>query len=146
MGAERKVNPVNAIVGLLGLLLGVALLISAQFLPAGMGNLPGPGYFPSLIGSAIALLSAGVLWTAVRAPEKPKWEGGNFRLMGLAVLLTGGYLLLWGVAPFLVRTPIYLFALMMLGRTRLWSAVVVSIVLTLFTLGAFEYGLRVSLN
>lgn len=127
------------------LLLGLSLCVSAVSLPAGIGTLPGPGFFPSVIGGLVVLLSALLLrqaWTR----QAGRIEVSNGRVLAGTAGLTLVYLLLWGSGGFIVRTLVFLVLLLRLFGERWRTSFAVGIVLAgAITLG-FRFGLRLTLE
>jgi hypothetical protein len=139
-------NRTDVTVGTLFLVLGVYLLISSFSFPPGMGALPGPGFFPTVIAVVVVALSLALLVGGLRTAVGPEFRLENRRALAVTVGLLTGFLLLWGVVPFAVRTLVFLaLFLRFLGQT--WrAAILVGAVLTAAVLAAFQYGLRVSLG
>jgi len=128
------------------LLLGIYLIGSASGLPAGMGRLPGPGFFPQIIGAVTILLAVTLLIQAARRREGGDFELANPRGIAGAIGLVFVYLLLWGSGWFALRTAVFL-ALLLRFLGQRWSAsVAVGLALTAAVVGAFQYGLRISLE
>jgi hypothetical protein len=111
-----------------------------------MGRLPGPGFFPRIIGAVTALLAGGLLWTAVRGGAGEDVSIGGRRALAITVGMLAVYLLLWGVVPFPIRTIAFVTLFLRLVGERWLRAVVVATVLTAAVTAAFQYGLRVSLG
>ena len=133
-------------VGLGFLALGIALVASSYALPPGMGRLPGPGFFPRVIGGVMVLLSLALLWRARREGDGQRTAAADLRTVaGVAGLLFLD-LLLWGTGLFPVRTAVFLLVLLrFLGQS--WrSGLTVSLSLTAVIVLAFQIGLRVSLE
>lgn len=126
------------------LLLGFLLLTSAATFPPGVGGLPGPGFFPRVIGAVMAALAILLLAFACRRPG-PAPGAAPVKPVLLTVLLLAGYLALWERVPFALRTLLFVVLyLRCLGQS--WRAAVqVALGLTLFVVAAFQYGLRVGL-
>jgi putative tricarboxylic transport membrane protein len=137
-------NRVDFVVGALFLALGVWLAAASAALPAGMGRLPGPGFFPGIVGGAIALLSALLIATALRGRAGAAFEFENARKLAGAAGLLLLYLLLWDRVPFEIRTAAFLAVLLRVFGERWRSAAAVSLVLTAAVGLAFRYGLRVT--
>lgn len=135
----------NTVLGGCFLALGVYLLISAWRFPAGMGRLPGPGFFPAVLGAVIVALSVALLAGARRA-EGPGWKLENKAALAMTVALLAGFLLLWGVIPFVVRGFLFV-ALFLRFLGQPWKvALAAGAVLTAAVVLAFQYGLRVTLG
>lgn len=133
-------------VGASFLAVGVALVASSHGLPAGMGRLPGPGFFPRVIGGVMTLLSLALLWRARRGEDAENAAPADVRTVVGVVGLLFLYLLLWGSGLFAVRTAVFLLLLLrFLGQS--WrSGLTVSLSLTAAVVLAFQIGLRVSLE
>jgi hypothetical protein len=133
-------------VGLGFLALGIALVASSYALPPGMGRLPGPGFFPRVIGGVMVLLSLALLWRARREGDGERAAAADLRTVAGVTGLLFLYLLLWGTGLFPVRTAVFLLVLLrFLGQS--WrSGLTVSLSLTAVIVLAFQIGLRVSLE
>jgi hypothetical protein len=128
------------------LMLGLGVLVASFGFPPGMGRLPGPGFFPAVIGAAITCLSLALLWSAFRNPARESAAIGGRKTMVITIGLLTVFLALWGVVPFPVRTLIFVaLFLRLVGETWLRSVVVAAVLTTAVVL-AFQYGLRVSLG
>jgi putative tricarboxylic transport membrane protein len=128
------------------LLLGVGILLSSFGFPAGMGRLPGPGFFPAVIGAAITCFSVALLWSAFQKPVEESASIGGRKTLAITIGLLIVFLALWGVVPFPVRTVVFVAVfLRLVGETWLRSVVVAAALTTAVVL-AFQYGLRVSLG
>ncbi len=136
-------NRCDLVVSLLFLFLGAALLAGASSLPPGLGALPGPGFFPGVIGAAVAVLAAGLFASSVRGGGA-SFVVDNRRRLALTAGLLILYLLLWGVTPFALQTFVMLAVfLRMLGEPWRTSVLVSGVLAAAVTL-AFQYGLRVN--
>lgn len=134
----------DVVAGGLFLALGIALLATGAAFPAGVGGLPGAGFFPQIIGGVTALL-AGALVMNSRAGGSPV-EIENFRHVAGALGLLGLYLLLWGTGFFVIRTAVFLALLLRFLGQRWMPAAACSTVLTVFAYLAFDTGLNVTLE
>jgi hypothetical protein len=134
------------ILGASFLALGVALVVSSYALPRGMSGLPGPGFFPRVIGAVMMLLSLALVWQARRGGEADRSAPPDVRAVVGVVGLLFLYLLAWGTGLFPVRTAIFLLLLLrFLGQS--WrSGLTVSLCLTAAIVLAFQVGLGVSLE
>ena len=133
-------------VGLGFLARGLALVASSYALPPGMGRLPGPGFFPRVIGGVMVLLSLALLWRARREGDGQRTAAADLRTVAGVAGLLFLYLLLWGTGLFPVRTAVFLLVMLrFLGQS--WrSGLTVSLSLTAVIVLAFQIGLRVSLE
>jgi hypothetical protein len=139
-------NRSNLVVATGFLLLGIYLIGSSSGLPAGMGRLPGPGFFPQVIGVVIVVLAGALLLQATRRPGSGDFEFANPRGIAGTIGLVFAYLLLWGSGWFALRTALFLALLLRFLGQRWAASVAVGLVLTLAVVGAFQYGLRISLE
>ena len=136
----------DKVVGGVFVALGIALIVSGQGFPAGVGGLPGAGFFPQAIGGMMALLAVGLLVKRVDSKDGSDLAASNPKqVAGIAALLLG-YLLLWGTGFFAARTAVFLLlALRFLGQKWI-PAAGYSAILTAFVYLAFNTGLNVSLD
>jgi hypothetical protein len=139
-------NRSNLVVAAAFLLLGIYLAASAAGLPAGVGRLPGPGFFPQLIGSVTILLAVSLLVQTARRRDPGAFALANKKTVAGAIGLTFLYLLLWGTGWFALKTAIFLALLLRFLGQRWGVSVLVSLVLTATVVGAFQYGLRITLE
>lgn len=141
-----SMNRTNLILAACFLLLGAYLTLSALALPAGIGRLPGAGFFPLVIGIAILFLSLLLLAQAFQRGETAGFRIENRATVAGAIGLTFLYLFLWGTGLFAVRTAVFLtLFLRFLGEGWKSSLAVAAVLTTAITL-AFQLGLRVSLE
>lgn len=138
-------NRTSAILAVVFLALGIYLTVSSLALPAGVGRLPGAGFFPGLTGAVMMLLAASLLWQAWREPAE-SFRLGNTRGLTRAIAVTAAYLLLWGTGWFPLRTALFLALFLRLQGERWHASIGVAAVLTAAVTLAFTYGLRVSLE
>ena len=126
--------------------LGAGLLLAGAWMPPGMGRLPGPGFFPEVVGAVILLLAAALFFVSLR-----KEVAGGFRLENRTALAATAallivYLALWGVVPFVLRTVVLLVVFLKMLGQRWRPALLVAVILTAAVVLAFQYGLRVDLG
>lgn len=138
-----------AALALSGILLGAYLVISSRSFPPGLGSLPGPGFFPLLLGILILLFSAMIAreaWSpAPQSPGKAAVRQAD-KLPALAVLMVIAWLLTWDFAPFLLRTPLLVLGLMRTSGSNWRSAALSAILFTAALYAIFQLGLRVDLG
>lgn len=133
--------------GLVFIGIGLAFGIAASGYEIGTALRMGPGYFPIVLASALALLGAGIVAKGVLSttPEAPigsvPWRGAVL-LLG-AVVFFGATLRGLGLAPSLFLT---VFASALASRRNtLASAALLALGLTLFCIVIFTYALGVPL-
>jgi len=126
--------------------LGGGLLVTASGFPPGVGPLPGPGFFPAVIGGVTLVLAGALLLSAWRAERAELPPVVNLRALAATTVLLAAYLALWGVVPFAPRTFVFGLLFLRLLTTRWLPAATVSAVLTAGVFLAFQLGLRVTLE
>lgn len=120
--------------------LALAIVATTWRFPAGSQGVPGPAVVPQLLGLALLVVSASLLWApGTGAPALVR----NQRAIPLAMALLAVYALLWRVVPYGVLTGVVL-----LGFLRLtglgWRGAVIAATLMATTLQVlFERGLGV---
>lgn len=126
--------------------LGLYLALRAACFPAGIGRLPGPGFFPGLIGTAMMLLAIALPFSRRRRAGNGRYNsGGSYSRVLIALALTALYVALWGRIPFALRTGVFV-AVFLRSQAQPWRASLqVAAVLTAAIIAAFEYGLKVHL-
>lgn len=128
------------------LLLGAFLVTAAFRFPAGVGRLPGPGFFPGVVGATMLLLAGLLGVAAARGGGSLEFRLQNPRALGLTVALVAAYLALWGVVPFALRTGLFVAVFLRLLGVPARTALAVAAVVTAAVIGAFQYGLRIDLD
>jgi hypothetical protein len=143
---RTKANWTDVSLAVFFLLIGTYLTLSASVLPAASDGLAGPGFFPRAIGVVMLGLGTILLYEGIRARSTASFEVQHGATIIAIAILTALYLLLWGIGFFPLRTFIFVaLFLRLLGQS--WkTGVSVSIVLTAVVAGAFQYGLRLSLD
>ena len=127
-------------------MVGAGLLASGTRFPAGVGGLPGAGFFPQAIGAMMASLAAILAIRSLGSQESAEAGGADWRAVLTIAALLFGYLVLWGSGFFLLRTGVFLLlALRFLGQ-RWLPSLVFSASLVAFVHFAFGVGLNVSLQ
>ena len=144
-------NRTNLAVAICFIFLGGFLAATSSGLPHGLGGLPGPGFFPLVIGVVVVLLGVSLVVQTVRRDAAAGEEEAHFLIenrgaIAGAIGLTFLYLALWGTGLFALRTGVFLsLFLKFLGQS--WKAsIAVAVVLTVTVTAAFQMGLRVSLE
>lgn len=130
--------------------LGWCLVASAARFPPGVGGLPGPGFFPGLVGAAMMALAVALASSRLRrgqpaAPARFGKPAASYAPFLTALALTALYLGLWGRIPFALRTAVFV-AVFLRSQAQPWrSSIQTAAVLTAAVMVAFQYGLRVDL-
>jgi hypothetical protein len=128
-------------------LLGAAVCIHAFGFPGAVRGVPGPAFFPIVIGGLLIALAVSLAATTRRGPSHDYWarpSGGSPRvvlrqIVSILILLVA-YISLWNLVPFVARTPLLLVAIYrILGET--WRRALLLAVILTFALYAVFQGL-----
>lgn len=130
-----------------GVLGGWVWWLSSHF-PPGQAGIPGPGFFPSLLGIAMVGLAIALVIAVVirRGPwERPRFDAAIGRIVLVAAFI-GLLILVWRYLRFEVASFAFLFILSSFFDPKPWKenlkfSLIVTIVMVLF----FRYGLQVAL-
>lgn len=123
-------------------ILGAFLLSRGWTMPGGTGGVPGPGFFPVLVGAFLLLLGLGLAIRSVgTAPDywtRGWWDSAMGRIFGIVGTCVV-YLLLWQEIPFVVgTTALLLIIYLMLGLS--WQrAVLLAAGFTVVLYGIFQW-------
>jgi hypothetical protein len=140
------VRRADTIVAVLFGALGVFLVVSGTAFPAGIGGIPGAGFFPEAIGVLMGLLAIALSQKGRRQRSDKSMSIANLREVATTAGLLLAYLLLWGTGWFLVRTTVFLaITLIFLGQ-RWLPSLGYSAALSVFAYLAFDIGLNVTLE
>lgn len=125
--------------------LGGLALWSSKDLAFGSAAMMGPGFMPVVVGSMVLVLGLVIGLAGLCKGAEPI---GKVRLRPLLILLTavGGFALAAELAGFLIASAgLIIFGSMADREWRLREALISSVVLTLFGLVVFIYGLDVQM-
>ncbi len=134
--------------GALFLALGLTTVVISHHYRMGTAMQMGPGYFPTLVGAAVAIIGAIVLGKAVLRPDESEaitsWEVRPLVFILLAILAFGVLVDSHGVIAALV-------ALVVVGRIAgregsLLELAVMTVVICGVAVGIFVYGLHMPLQ
>ena len=132
-----------------GMVLGLALIVSSRAFPPGVGALPGPGFFPLILGFLIAVF-AGMIAVGARSRRSNAVANPiqtySWKLPSLALLAVTAYVAAWEAVPFLVRTPVLVLALMKAAGASWRNSLIAALLISGFLYLAFQLGLRVTLD
>ena len=123
----------DAVSGALVALLGVAIAAYAQTFPSRPGMAFGPGLFPTIIGTALALSGAALVWQGLRRAgrmlELPDWARAPRQVLGLLLLfgLFAFYILLVDWLGFVLTAFVILAAFQSWFGIRLQVALPVAV-------------------
>lgn len=157
IGVAERTENANLVLGACAVILGLAVTIHAMGMPTLGGGAPGPGLFPGLVGTGMALFGA-VLFilglvrrrrlNASDGPEEASSGEGpgespssapagtvlsnRRRVLNVAVVLLGivGYILIAETAGFILTMTALTFAITYSLGSRLWTSLLSSILIT----------------
>jgi hypothetical protein len=134
------------------MLLGVAVCVQALGFPGTVRGVPGPSFFPMVIGVMLIVLAISLAATTRSGPRHDYWArpgGGQprvvLRQIAALILLLVTYVSLWDLVPFIARTPPMLIAIYrILGET--WTrALLLAASITLALYAVFQGVLSIQL-
>jgi len=128
--------------------LGGALALAGWGLPEGLAGVPGPGFFPILIGLGLIVLGLGLAASAGRGDAsywREGWRTTGMRQIVVILTLLGMYAALWNAVPFLWRTPVLLLGIYRTVGEPWMRSILISLVATALLGGVFDTLLRVRL-
>ncbi len=127
--------------GLAFVVLGASVVSAGRAFPVGSGGVPGPGFFPILVGTLLALLGVALMVQGVRhAPVywEKRWTDVAVVRIAVILALLAVYLWVWETMEFVARTPLLLLGIYrVLGEPWLRSAIL-SAAITALLYGAFQ--------
>ena len=134
------------------MLLGLAVCIQAAGFPGTVRGVPGPAFFPMVIGGLLIALAVSLAATTRSGPRHDYWArpGGGaprvvLRQIVAILILLVAYISLWDIVPFVARTPVMLVAIYrILGET--WKrALLLAAILTTALYAVFRGLLSIQL-
>jgi putative tricarboxylic transport membrane protein len=136
----------DVLAGLLFMVLGALAVASAADYPMGATAQMGPGYFPMVLGGILLLFGLCVLRRGIRAgePVQGQWGWRPLGWIAFSILLFGFLLERVGMVLTIVAT---VFVAAAAGREfRFKEVLVLAVLMTVFCVGVFSYGLRLPLR
>jgi hypothetical protein len=128
------------------MLVGIAVCVQALGFPGTVRGVPGPAFFPMVIGVLLIALAVSLAATTRNGPRHDYWarpSGGAprvvLRQIAAILILLVTYISLWDVVPFLVRTPLLLVAIYRILGEKWTRCLLLAAVLT-FALYAVFHG------
>ena len=117
----------NFSVAIFFIALSCYVLYSAQSFPGQIDNVPGPGYFPTILSCVLIALSLILILTSREASDTPLgiFSRANsivFVAAGVTLAYLGGLL----VFGFLIATPLYLMAILRYFKMTKWRSLVMT--------------------
>ncbi len=127
---------------------GAGLAWAGHRRPEGLAGVPGPGFFPMLIG--VGLMVLGLSLAVSAGPGRPAYWDRGWRDPALArvaalLALLAAHVALWDAVPFVLRTPVVLAGIYLVVGEPWLRSVALAIGTTAVLAGVFEILLRVRL-
>ncbi|MGD1833077.1 MAG: tripartite tricarboxylate transporter TctB family protein [Sphaerochaetaceae bacterium] len=116
---------ISRILSVSAIILGLYVIVAASQFPEGADGVPGPGFFPVILGIMIILLSVLQLFNTRKDKDddtKFMNEGTRRVLISCAIII--GYLVGMEVLGFIISTPIFLFSIMWYFSVRKISTLI----------------------
>jgi len=136
----------DVLAGLLFMVLGALAAASAADYPIGVTMNMGPGYFPMVLGSILLLFGLYILQRGIRGgePVQGEWGWRPLRWIAFSIMLFGFLLERVGMVPTIVAT---VFVAAAAGHEfRFKEVLVLAVVMVVFSVAVFSYGLRLPLR
>ncbi len=109
--------------------------------PPGVGNVPGPAFYPQLVFYVWVLLSLILFISGVRKRKvyfSYKLSDSRTKRGILVIVLTFLYLFLWGHGRFVLNTTIYLGSVMLILGEKIVQTIIASLVISIFVYYVFN--------
>ncbi len=143
----------DAIIGVLLVALGLTVLAVVQSYPLIPGQKYGPDIFPGLVGCGLSITGIQLVWRGFLSRHVQPWikigdwAGSKSHVSSLLVVVVGvvAYIYLSELVGFIPFSWVILFALMLCLRVNFYTAIGMSLVMTILVHLAFYKFLRVPL-
>jgi len=131
----------DSLSGVAFVILGASIFSAGRAFPVGSGGVPGPGFFPALVGGLLALLGIALVGQGLKhAPSywEKRWTDPAIVKISAILALLAVYLWLWETVEFVARTPLLLLAAYrVLGEPWLRSTLL-AVTITALLYGTFH--------
>lgn len=155
LGDDRPISSgyrlTNGVAGAAIVALGGVFVTGALGMPLQVGNIPGPGLFPLILGSILSLLGLvltvqSLLATLSRGEDSTLPDRqGNIRLLTTAVA-TGAFVWILGWLGYAISMALYVVALLVfVGGRKWWSSGIIAVVFAMGTYLLFTLALGLPL-
>ncbi len=131
----------DIIFSLASLGVGIWYYVESLKFPPGVGNVPGPAFYPQLIFYVWVLLSLLLFISGIKKPKVyfPYKLSDPRVKRGLSVIvITLFYLLLWGRGRFVLNTTLYLASVMLILGEKIIKTIIASLVISVFVYYVFN--------
>ncbi len=123
--------------------MGIAIWYYVQSLsfPPGIGNVPGPAFYPQLVFYVWMILSILLFISGIKGKRtyfSYKLNDPRVRRALLVIAITFLYLFLWGKGRFILNTTIYLGVVMLILGERLLHTIIASLAISVFVYYVFN--------
>jgi hypothetical protein len=134
------------------MLLGIAVVIHASGFPGAVRGVPGPAFFPMVIGGLLIALAVSLAATTRKGARHDYWArpGGGaprvvLRQIVAILILLVAYISLWDIVPFVARTPVMLVAIYRILGESWKRALLLAAILTVALYAVFNGLLSIQL-
>jgi putative tricarboxylic transport membrane protein len=134
------------------MLLGVAVVIHASGFPGAVRGVPGPAFFPMVIGGLLIALAVSLAATTRKGPRHDYWARPGsgaprvvLRQIVAILILLVAYISLWDIVPFVARTPVMLVAIYRILGESWKRALLLAAILTVALYAVFNGLLSIQL-
>ena len=131
----------DIIFSLISFVIALWYYIESLKFPPGVGNVPGPAFYPQLIFYVWVLLSIILFISGIRRRKvyfSYKLSDPRTKRGVLIIILTFLYLLLWGYGRFILNTTIYLGIVMLVLGEKIIQTIIASLAISIFVYYVFN--------
>ncbi|GEM_PF-1600893 len=131
----------DVIFSLISIGIGIWYYVQSLSFPPGIGNVPGPAFYPQLVFYVWMILSILLFISGIRKKKTYfSYELNDPRVKRAisVIIITFLYLFLWGKGRFVLNTTVYLGTVMLILGERLIQAIVASLVISIFVYYVFN--------
>ncbi len=131
----------DIVFSLISIGVGIWYYVESLKFPPGVGNVPGPAFYPQLVFYVWMLLSVLLLISGIKRRKvyfPYKFGDPRVKRAISVIIITFLYLLLWGKGRFIINTTIYLGSIMVILGERVIQTIVASLVISIFVYYVFN--------
>ncbi len=131
----------DTIFSVASILVGIWYYVESLKFPPGVGNVPGPAFYPHLIFYIWMLLSVLLFISGVKNKRRYfsyKLSDPRVKRALFVIILTFLYLMLWGKGRFVLNTTVYLGMVMLVLGEKLIQTIVAALAISFFVYYVFN--------
>ena len=131
----------DIIFSIVSLCIGVFYYVQSLKFPPGVGNVPGPAFYPQLVFYVCLMLTIILFLSGIKNKKvyfPYKFSDSRVQRGIFVIIITFLYLFFWGKGKFVINTPVYLTIIMIFLGEKWHKAIFASIVISLFVYYVFN--------